>query len=153
MFRQNKATSDMSTKLNFRIDLIIGAAFVLVLMSGLAAQPRHGAMEFHIFASLGLSLGIIIHLSLHRTWMAAASRSSEKSGRMKRGLWLNRLLALSWLWALLSGLYGHLDPHDGAAIHVLAAASMAIILLVHLLRHGKWITSAAQRYGMRHRPD
>jgi hypothetical protein len=146
MFRQNKAISDMDTKLNFRIDLIIGAAFALALVSGLAAQPRHGAIEFHTFVGLGLSLGIMIHLSLHRKWMAAASRSSEKSGRMKWSLWLNRLLVLSWLWALLSGLYGHLNPHGDTPTHVLAAASMTLILVVHFVRHWKWVTVTTKRY-------
>ncbi len=136
-----------TTKLNFGLDVVIGMAFALALTSGLTAQSAHGKMEFHVFVSLGLSIGIMIHLSLHRKWLAAASRSSEKSGQLKLRLWLNRLLGLSWLWALLSGLHGHLDPINGDPSHVLAAASMTSILLIHLVRHWKWVVTTMRRYG------
>lgn len=134
-----------TTKLNFRIDLVMGIAFILVLLSGLTAQSAGGRTGLHTFISLGLSFGIMLHLVLHRKWLAAASRSSEKSGQLKLSLWLNRLLALSWLWALISGLHGHLDPLSGAPTHTWAAASMAGILLVHLIRHWKWMTVTARR--------
>jgi hypothetical protein len=147
MFHPNKAEVSMNTtKLNFWIDVIIGVAFMLALLSGRTAQSIHGKMAFHLFISLGLSIGIVIHLILHRKWMAAAGRSSEKSGQLKLNLWLNRLLAVTWLWTLLSGLHGHLDPINGAPTHALAAASMTGILLVHLARHWKWVVTATKRY-------
>jgi hypothetical protein len=135
-----------ATKLNFGLDVIIGVAFALALLSGLAAWPVHGKMEFHVFASISMSIGIVIHLVLHRKWMAAASRSSEKSGQLKTSLWLNRLLVISWLWVLLSGLHSHFDPLSGAPTHTWAAASMTGILLVHLARHWKWVVVTAKRY-------
>jgi len=135
-----------TTKLNFRVDVIIGIAFALALASGLTAQSVHGRIELHIFASLSLSIGNVFHLVLHRKWLAAASRSSEKSGQLKLSLWLNRLLAVSWLWALISGLHGHFDLLSGAPAHAWAAASMAGILLVHLARHWKWVVLTAKRY-------
>jgi hypothetical protein len=135
-----------TTKLNFWLDVIIGIAFTLALLSGLTTQAGRGASEFHIFAGLSLSIGVVTHLVLHRKWLAAASRSSEKSGQMKLSLWLNRLLGLSWLWALLSGLHGHLNSFNGAPTHVLAAASMTSILLIHLARHWKWVVMTAKRY-------
>lgn len=133
------------TKLNFGLDAIIGIAFALALISGLMEQPVHGRMEFHHFASFGLSIGIVIHLVLHRKWIAA-SRSSEKSGQLKLSLWLNRLLALSWLWALISGLHSHRDLSSDASTHAWAAASMTGILLVHLARHWKWVVVTMRRY-------
>ncbi|CAG0930346.1 hypothetical protein TFLX_01673 [Thermoflexales bacterium] len=135
-----------TTKLNFRIDLILGFAFMLVLLSGLTARAAPERMGLHAFIGLGLSFGIVIHLILHRKWMAAAGRSSEKSGPLKPNLWLTRLLAVTWLWTLLSGLHGHLDPINGTPTHALAAASMTGILLIHLARHWKWVVTTTKRY-------
>lgn len=135
-----------TTKLNFWLDALIGLAFMLALLSGLTAQSIQGKMAFHLFISLGLSIGIVIHLMLHRKWLATVSRPSEKSGQLKLSLWLNRLLAVTWLWTLLSGLHGHLDPSNGAPTHALAAASMTGILLIHLARHWKWVVTMLRRH-------
>ncbi len=136
-------------KLNCVIDISIGIAFGLTLTSGLMAHSVQGRMEFHTFAGMFMSIGIVVHLMLHRKWMAAASRSSEKSSQLKLNLWLNRLLGLSWLWALLSGWHSHLDFSTGSPTHALAAVIMLCILLVHLARHWKWITTTARRYGIK----
>jgi hypothetical protein len=135
-----------TTKLNFWLDIIIGSAFALALTSGLMAHSAQERIELHTFAGIVMSIGAVIHLVLHRKWMTAAAHASEKSGQMKLSLWLNRLLGLSWLWALLSGLHGHLDPGNSAPTHALAAASMTGILLVHLARHWKWVVVTAKRY-------
>ncbi len=135
-----------ATKINFGLDIIIGAAFVLALMSGLTAESIHSRMEFHTFASLLMSIGIVMHLSLHRKWLAATSHLSEKSEQMKTSLRLNRLLGISWLWALLSGWHNHLDPIHGGPLHILAAVSMISILLIHLARHWKWVVTTTKRY-------
>ena len=103
-------------------------------------------MELHIFVSFSLSIGIVAHLILHRKWLTATSRSGERSVQMKVNIWLNRLLGISWLGALLSGVHYHLDPFNGAPMHVLAAASMTCVLSIHLARHWKWVVVTARRY-------
>lgn len=141
-----------TTKLNFWVDSVIGIAFVLSLSSGLVSRPIHGEMEFHVFTSLTMVIGVAIHLVLHRKWIAAAVRPGRKPTTLTANLWLNVLLGASCCVAFISGVSGHHAP-GSSTLHAAAAISMIVVLLVHLLRHWKWIAMTAQRYGMRHRPD
>lgn len=135
-----------TTKLNFWFDALIGVAFTLALMSGLTARPVHGKIEFHIFVSIAMLVGVVAHLILHRKWIAAALRSGEKPGQLTINIWLNVLLGVTYVLTLISGLHGHLDPFNGDPTHVLAAVSMTSILLIHLARHWKWVVTTAKRY-------
>lgn len=135
-----------TTKLNFWLDVIIGIAFVLALISGLAARPIHGPMGFHVFIGLIMSIGVALHLVLHRKWIAAAMRPGKKPRRLTVDVWLNVLLGVAYAVTLISGLRGHRNPSAIDPLHVAAATSMTIILLVHLARHWKWIVNTGKRY-------
>ncbi len=135
-----------ATKLNFWLDVFLGVAFMLALLSGLMAQPVHEKMEFHFFAGISVSIGVVTHLVLHRKWIATAVRPGKKTGQLTVNAWLNQLLGVTYLLTPISGLYGHRNPFDIDPLHVAAATSMTIILLVHLARHRKWIVTMARRY-------
>jgi hypothetical protein len=143
----------MSTsKLNFWLDGIIGVAFVLAMVSGLMARPVHGKIEFHIFTSVVMVVGVAVHLLLHRKWIAAALRPGQKPGSLTINTWLNVLLGVSCALTLISGLGGH-RAFGNDPLHVSAAISMTIILLVHLAYHWRWVVTTARRYGVKHGHD
>lgn len=133
-----------TTHLNFWLDASIGVAFALAVVSGPMARPVHGEIEFHAFTSIGMVIGVAVHLLLHRKWIAAATRPGQKPGSLTVNLWLNTLLGTSCALAFITGLSGHRGFGNGL-LHVAAAISMTIILLVHLKRHWKWIMITARR--------
>ncbi len=135
-----------TTKLNFWVDSVIGIAFVLSLSSGFMASPVHGQMEFHVFVSLSMMLGAVVHLVLHRKWITAAIRPGKTPPALTINFWLNVLLGMSLVATFITGLGGH-HALGRNPLHALAALSICLILIVHLLRHWKWITNAARKIG------
>jgi hypothetical protein len=76
--------------LNYWVDVTIGVAFLASVVSGLvfllpagsAVEPSASILsisytfwdQLHVWASLGMMAGVLVHLALHRNWVAAMTR-------------------------------------------------------------------------------
>lgn len=124
---------------------------------------RHTWDDLHTWAGVALIVIAVVHLSLHWSWVVNMLRRTfnELTGRCgcmnARGRWnliLNTIVAVSFAFAALSGMYflffpaghGRADPMfllsraTWDTIHTWSGVIWISAALIHLAIHWKWIT-------------
>jgi hypothetical protein len=142
-------------KINFWLDVTLFVLFVTTTFTGLitygvSVEGGQGPNRdmwvtlgdsistVHTANALALILGSVIHIGLHWGWIKnAAKRFFRKEGKQIRGsAILNSLLFGSFLLSVITGLAGT------NSVHIPSSLTMAVILLIHLLGHMKWIAAS-----------
>jgi hypothetical protein len=124
---------------------------------------RHSWDNLHTWAGVMLIVIVVVHLSLHWSWVVNMLRRTfnELTGRCgcmnARGRWnliLNTIVGVSFAFAALSGLYflffpgghGQEDPMlllsraTWDTIHTWSGVLWISAALIHLAIHWKWVT-------------
>jgi hypothetical protein len=141
----------MKTRTKLAIDAVLLTAYVV------AANPRVTGTAAHEWASLGFALAALVHLVLHRDWVArTAARFFARMSDMSRADLIVDVLTAGAVTAVtvsglmisrtLSGLLG-LGTAAAPAwrlVHAASAAAVLVLALAHLALHWKWIVRAAQ---------
>lgn len=145
----------MNTKRNFYLDVILLAAFVLIILSGLGmwlfaainSAVTHAWAHIHGLSVVVMVIITIVHLVSHRQWIVAALKPGRKNRQVSLNRALDMVLLVIAILATVSGMSSHggsqtveLDP-----FHLLVGLAMAGLVLAHQLLHWKWIVSTTRR--------
>jgi len=141
----------MRTRTNLLIDALALSAYLL------AANPAVTGIAVHEFVSLGLALLAVVHLVLHRDWVARTVR--RFADRIANASRLNLVVAVLTGTALtsvmvsglavsqtLAGLLG-LAASSGSvwrSLHAVSAAAVLLVGVLHVALHARWIASAVR---------
>ena len=145
-----------SAKWRFGVDAGMGAALLVAVSSGLvlgmgtpagadAALRSHSTHVWgalHGLSSAVLLLGTLVHLAIHRRWIAGAVRSMKVRGIP----WIEGGLLVLFLGVLATapeGAHGASSPQDSPVflLHWAGALALAGLALAHLAGHRAWIAS------------
>lgn len=133
-----------------RLDALIGAAFFLVMLSGLIPMgwTSHPWEALHRLSSAILLLGVLVHVLQHRKWIRQVLHLRPKPVNVRRHLWIGGTLLLLFLLALVSA---EGSGRGGLALwlHAASGLAMAALVTVHLIVHRTWIVSTWMLYGNR----
>lgn len=139
---------------NFWIDillfLLLGIDIALVTLTPqtpVGVHPGFG-WHIHVLISILLTFGCLVHVGLHWRWLIAVF-SGKAKGRIK--LIMNSLVVIAMLIANLSG---HAVLESGAAgrLHSFTGILALIGLIVHAVRHSRWMILTAKRLTADPRP-
>jgi hypothetical protein len=137
----------MSRRLNTAIDAI---AFVVFFF---AAQPERTGALGHERLGLAATATLIVHLVMHRAWVASVVRrflgTVARASRVN--LLVDALMAVSAVTLAATGValsrtllspFGIIAAHGGSVLelHEGAAEILATLVIAHLALHRAWIT-------------
>lgn len=139
----------MRTRTNLVIDVLALSAYLV------AANPAITGIAVHEFVSLGFALVALVHLVLHRDWVArTARRFVDRIANASRlnlvvavltGIAVTSVmvsgLAVSQTLAGLLGLAGASSPL-WSSLHAVSATAVLLMGLLHVALHVRWIASA-----------
>lgn len=136
---------------------------------------RHTWEDLHTWGGLAMVIIATIHLALHWNWVVNMIRRtiSEIRGqcgcmnaRGRFNLWLNAVVALSFILTALSGLYFFFWPAAGGAqtpaalfgrtvwdlIHTWAGVTLIAAAVLHFAIHWRWVTKVTRKVWDSRRP-
>jgi hypothetical protein len=137
--------------LNIAVDAFAFVAFLL------AAQPERTGVLYHERIGLAVTATLVIHLLLHRAWVASVVR--RFLGAMARASRINlvvdALMGLAAATIAITGValsetllrpLGIAAAHGGQVLQIHAGAGeiLTILTLAHLVLHRAWIARAAR---------
>ena len=145
-----------SAKGRFGVDAGLAAALLVAVSSGLVlgmgtpagadgalrSHPTHVWGALHGLSSAFLLLGTLVHLAMHRRWIAGAIRSVKVRGIP----WIEGGLLVLFLGVLATapeGAHGASSPQNSLVflLHGAGALALSGLVLAHLAVHRAWIAS------------
>lgn len=138
---------------NLLVDFVIFAAFII------AMEPRFSGVPVHEWLSLALVVGVLIHLLLHWSWIAAVGtrffRRLWHTSRLK--FFVDALLFIAFVVINLSGILISMailpalgiGVRAGAAwrqLHSLSADAGILLLGLHFALSWNWVVMALKRF-------
>jgi hypothetical protein len=158
------------TKHNFWLDVTIFVTFLITTITGFhlwlviphkldivfLGFSRSIWVAVHIYSVVAGLAGIVTHIVWHWDWLKAL-RGRPLSGMPKK-LRANRVVdRIAWIIYIATNVFGAMAwaLHFGDDVyvvsvpdrlHVVFGVAWTIFVAVHLVLHGKWITSTSQRY-------
>ena len=141
----------MRTRTNLLIDALALSAYLL------AANPAITGIAVHEYVSLGFALVAVVHLLLHREWVARTARRFVD--RIANASRLNLVVAVLTGVAVtsvmvsgfavsqtLTGLLGITSASSPVwrSLHAVSAAAVLLMGLLHVALHVRWIASAVK---------
>jgi len=153
------------TKLNFRLNVLIFAAFGVTALTGglLGLAVKHSPplaffgrtrsvwVDIHSWAGVGLFIGVALHLALNWKWVSGVARRFLKvAWPIRRNFVLDVLLVVIFLAVTVSGLLDWLtfplrDTLDDSHHPQLGWLTL-FATLVHIALHWKWVVRVVCRY-------
>jgi len=181
---EKKTNLSIQTKRNWLIDAGLGMSALLAALSGIyflflpvsgyqgGRNPMYGVTvlfersawdDLHTWGGVVMIAIAAIHLTLHWSWVTNMFNRTLKELRNKVGpmnargrfnLWLNVIVAISFVLTALSGIYFLFIPGGRSAvdpllvftrntwdlIHTWAGVTMIAAAVVHFAIHWKWVT-------------
>jgi hypothetical protein len=156
-----------STEQNFWLDLSLFVTFLLTVFTGFIlwlVVPLISTGSFlgldhqlwltiHGYTSLVSIAGIAIHVAWHKAWLKALRNrpASSLPRKIKANRVVNRIIWITFLAVSVFGILGwFLQKNQANAnifsrLHVVLAVSWLMGIVVHLVFHGKWISSMIKR--------
>jgi hypothetical protein len=135
---------------NIAVDVLAFVGFLL------AAQPDYTGLRNHEWIGLAISATMVVHLLLHRAWVASVVRRflGTVATASRVNLLIDALMGASAVIVAVTGValsrtllsaFGIVAAHGGAVLelHEAAAEILTVLLLVHLVLHRVWIWRAA----------
>ena len=157
MAAKRKKTS--RTKINFLIDILIFAAFLV------AMDPRLTGIAIHEWLSIAFGAAIVVHLLLHWNWLVATTKRilGKMAAQARLNYVLNTLFFIDMTLILFTGIMiseaalpwlGIQLPANffWRRLHSLTADLGVFILGLHVALHWKWLGHAFKRYVLRPLP-
>jgi hypothetical protein len=158
------------TEHNFRLNVMIFVSLLVTTMTGLllwlviphkmgfvfSGVSRSVWVAAHICSGLLGLAGIVMHIVLHWNWLKALRGRSL--GEMPEKLRANRIVdRVIWFTFIATNVFGatawalHLGDDRYVVsvpdrLHVACGVAWAILTVVHLALHWKWIVNTARRY-------
>lgn len=123
--------------------------------------------DIHTWTGVLMIVAVAVHLAIHTKWIELMSKrlfSSHRHGAtpMSRGakfnLWVNIIVALSFLLTAISGIYFLFVPSGSNRptilfnatswdmIHTWAGVIMTVAALIHFAIHWRWVTKVTTRF-------
>jgi hypothetical protein len=119
--------------------------------------------DLHTWGGVAMILAAVIHLALHWSWVVSMARRTwnELTGKCgcmnSRGRWnliINTVVAVSFIFTALSGIYFLFVPSGGRAadpmilfnrttwelLHTWSAIVLIATAVIHFVIHWKWVT-------------
>lgn len=172
------------TQRNWWIDLTLFSSAVMAAISGIyflflpsggyqgGRNPYYNLQvvftretwdNLHTWGGLAMIAIVVIHLVLHGSWVVSMARkiwngltgkASSMSKNSRLNLSLNLIVAMSFLWTAISGVYFFIVPGGRKAvdpmilfsrttwdlIHTWAGVLLIMAAIVHIAIHWKWVT-------------
>ncbi len=144
---------EIKTRINLGLEVAMAALLMLMQL------PQGIGVQAHQILGIVMGAGAIIHVALHRKWIASVCKSFSKllPAAVRVNLFLDILLLTFFALTCISGLFnapltpaapGSRYAHVAFiwhAIHNLSAHITLFITIIHVVLHRKWITSALRR--------
>jgi hypothetical protein len=133
---------------NFWLDSVLAALLalniVLLVLPGPFRARTHLSFVGHLHAILGtlLAISCLIHIGLHWRWFRAVLTGRAK-GRVK--FVMNSLVAVLMIAAVLSGRVAIVASALASGLHRFVGYFVLLGLLVHTVKHARWLLSVAKR--------
>lgn len=142
-----------STKINFGLDALLLAVFLI------ATAPRLSGIPIHEWLSIAFGAAIVIHLLLHWQWIVATLKRffSRMNAQQRINFVLNTFLFIDVVVILFTGLVisrvalpalGIETIRGGLwrPLHSLSSDIAVFIVGLHVALHWQWVWSAVKRY-------
>lgn len=133
------------------VDIVALAVYLVV------ANPAVSGLAVHEWVSVGLLVVLVVHLSMHADWMAAAIKKAFSKPSLKNtgSLVLAIALLVDLCLATVSGimLSRFVLPALGLyasgyfvwkPIHAISAKMLLALIVAHLALHADWIVAQAK---------
>lgn len=130
--------------LDMGLFLLLGLDIAAVLSMPRGGSGLQATVGWHIHALVGmlLTLGCLIHIGLHARWFPAAARGKA---RLKIKLGMNSMVAVMLLLAALSG-HAALTAASAAGLHRVTGSIALLGLVVHAVKHARWMVLVSKRF-------
>lgn len=182
--KKQKSTLTPKLRNNWWIDMILGLSAVLAIVSSLyflvfpvggyqgGRNPQYDLTVIfsrqtwdilHTWFGVGMILAAAIHIIIHwrwitgtlaRTWRVVTGRRKGFGLRLSYNIFLDAVVALSFLVCAISGMYFMYFAPRGAVsqvfifdgttwdlIHTWSGVIMVIAAVLHFVLHWKWVTN------------
>ena len=138
----NKVLRDFFLDMGLFLLLGLDVAAVLSMPRGVIGHQATVGWHIHALVGILLTLGCLTHIGLHGRWFPAAAKGKA---RLKIKLGMNSMVAVMLLLAALSG-HAALTSASAAGLHRVTGSIALLGLVVHAVKHARWMVLVSKRF-------